>query len=135
METPMSDAHDTYTSEYHGDRATEHETLLTEAVRLHALRERVQRRYGPTPATRGVAPVGQHQRAFWADARTARPVAEAPVAPTPKPLPPARPDVATGLALTGGEVGRWWRNVRAAWVLRPWPRLRALRFGEGAMPG
>ena len=111
-----------------------HIARLDEAVRLMALKHRVHARYGPTPATRGVAPVGQHQRAFWADARAARPVAEAPVAPAPKPLPPPPSDVAAGLALTGGEVRRWWRNVRAAWGLRAWPRLR-LRFGEGAMPG
>jgi len=112
------------------DHRSRHEAYLTEASCLIALRERVQRVYGPAPAARAMAPVGVHQRAFWTDADTRRPVAMPPAPPTRRPLPAALPDVAVGLAMTGREVARTRARVLA--------RLRAalrLRIGEGAMPG
>ena len=105
------------TAHYDDDRRRRHEAYLTEVVRLAALRARVQRQYGPAPATRGVAPVGVHQRPFWADADTRRPVAMPPAPTSRQPLPAVRPEVA---------LDRRWDRLRAA--------LR-LRIGEGAMPG
>ena len=99
------------------DHHTAHEAYLTEAAHLMALRERVHRHYGPAPATRALAPVGVHQRAFWADADARRPLAAPPIKATRQPLPPVRPEVA---------LDRRWDRLRAA--------LR-LRIGEGVMPG
>jgi len=99
------------------DHRAEHETVMDEAVRLAALRARVRRVYGPAPATRALAPVGVHQRAFWADADARRPLAAPPIKATRQPLPPVRPEVA---------LDRRWDRLRAA--------LR-LRIGEGVMPG
>jgi len=99
------------------DHRRRHEAYLTEAARLITLRDRVQRVYGPAPATRSLAPVGLHQRAFWADADARRPVAMPPAPPTRQPLPPVRSEVA---------LDRRWNRLRAA--------LR-LRIGEGVMPG
>jgi len=100
------------------DHHTAHEAYLTEAAHLMALRERVHRHYGPAPATRALAPVGVHQRAFWADADARRPVAMPPAPSTfRQPLPAMRSAVA---------LDRRWDRLRAA--------LR-LRIGEGVMPG
>jgi len=96
------------TAHYDDDHRRRHEAYLTEAAFLIALREHVQRAYGPAPAARRMAPVGLNQRPFWADAdgRTAtdrhrireyerthpdaRRPAAMPPAPTPRqPLPPA----------------------------------------------
>ena len=100
------------------DHHETHTTLMDEAVRLAALRARVQRVYGPAPATRSLAPVGLHQRAFWADADARRPVAMPPAPSTfRQPLPAMRSAVA---------LDRRWDRLRAA--------LR-LRIGEGVMPG
>jgi len=99
------------------DHLSRHEAYLTEAARLITLRERVQRHYGPAPATRTLAPVGVNQRAFWADADTRRPVAAPPAPPIRQPLPPVRSEVA---------LDRRWDRLRA--VLR-------VRIGEGVMPG
>ena len=137
------------------DHRRRHEAYLTEAAFLIALREHVQRAYGPAPAARRMAPVGLNQRPFWADAdgRTAtdrhrireyertHPHAVSsrtapPAPPARRPLPPVRPepaprpDVAVGLAMTGREADRGLARVR--------DRLRAalrLRIGEGVMPG
>jgi len=99
------------------DHHETHTTLMDEAVRLAALRARVQRVYGPAPATRALAPVGLNQRALRADADARRPVAMPPIEATRQPLPPLRSEVA---------LDRRWDRLRA--VLR-------LRIGEGVMPG
>jgi len=112
------------------DHQAAHETLMDEAARLKRVRDRAVACYGPTPAARAMAPVGVHQRAFWADADARRPVAMPPAPPTRQPLPPARPDVAVGLEMTGREIALALARVLA--------RLRAalrLRIGDGVMPG
>jgi len=105
------------TAHYDDDHRAEHETVMDEAVRLSALRARVQRVYGPAPATRAMAPIGLNQRAFWADADARRPVAMPPAPTTSQPIPPVCSEVA---------LDRRWDRLRAA--------LR-LRIGEGVMPG
>ena len=99
------------------DHLSRHEAYLTEAARLITLRERVQRHYGPAPATRTLAPVGHFVRPDWADADARRSVAMPPAPTTRQPLPPLRPEMA---------LDRRWDRLRAA--------LR-LRIGEGVMPG
>ena len=135
-----TDDHDTYgrTPDDHDDHGapTTHASLMDEAGRMVAVRARVQRVYGSNAATRAMAPVGIHQRAFWANAGAGGPHPTAPVATTHAPLPAVHPrpaprgDVAVGLALTGREMDRS--------VTCLWGRLRAalrLRIGDGVMPG
>ena len=130
----MSTTHDTFDHYGRTPADTTHAARMDEAVRLATLRARVHRVYGPAPATRAMAPVGIHQRAFWANAGAGGSHPTAPITTTRAPLPAAPPrpaprdDVAVGLALTGREMDRS--------ISRVWGRLQAaLRIGEGMMPG
>jgi len=102
---------------YDDDHATAHAVLMDEAARLVALRTRVREAYGPAPAARGVARLGQPVRPARADAGAGGAVAMPPPPPTRQPLPAVPSEEA---------LDRRWDRLRAA--------LR-LRIGEGAMPG
>lgn len=104
----------------HTDAA--HESRMDEAVRFHALRERVRVRYGPAPATRVVVAERQPVPAMGPDSVPPR-SQPAPSTPRREPLPAPVSDLEAGARLMDAElariVGRLWRRLAAAIAGRP----------------